>query len=49
MFLLWVALLHAPRVATRMGDEKEWNSAAVALAMGGAAWVLAGARQRREG
>lgn len=49
MFLLWVALLHAPRVASRMGDEKEWNSAAVALAMGGAAWVLAQGRQRHEG
>jgi uncharacterized membrane protein len=41
MFLLWVVLLHAPRVATHLRDAKEWNSAAVALAMGGAAWVLA--------
>jgi len=49
MFLLWVALLHAPRVAAHLGDEKEWNSAAVALAMGGAAWILAEGRQRREG
>jgi uncharacterized membrane protein len=49
MFLLWAALLHGPRVAAHLEDEKEWNSAAVALAMGGAGWVLAEARQRREG
>lgn len=47
MFLLWVAILHAPRVAAHVQNENEWNSAAVALAMGGAAWVVAEARQRR--
>lgn len=48
MFFLWVVLLHAPRVAAHAGDEKEWNSAAVALAMGGAAWVVAEARARTD-
>jgi uncharacterized membrane protein YphA (DoxX/SURF4 family) len=41
MFLLWVVLLHVPRVAAHLRAENEWNSAAVALAMCGAAWILA--------
>jgi uncharacterized membrane protein YphA (DoxX/SURF4 family) len=40
MFFLWVVLLHAPRVGGQPGDTKEWNSAFVALAMCGAAWLL---------
>lgn len=42
MFLLWVLLLHIPRVATHPYDGAEWTSAFVALAMCGAAFVLAG-------
>jgi uncharacterized membrane protein YphA (DoxX/SURF4 family) len=42
MFLLWVILLHLPRVAAAPRDGKEWTSAFVALAMSGIAFVLAG-------
>lgn len=41
MFFLWVVLLHVPRLAAHLREEKEWNSAAVALAMCGAAWMFA--------
>jgi uncharacterized membrane protein len=40
MFFLWVALLHGPRVAAHPHHPNEWNSAFVALAMCGAAWIL---------
>jgi hypothetical protein len=40
MFFLWVVLLHAPRVAANVSNGNEWNSAFVALAMCGAAWIL---------
>jgi hypothetical protein len=43
MFLLWVVLLHAPRVATSPHNGNEWTSEFVALAMCGASFVLAGA------
>ena len=33
MFLLWVLLLHAPRVATQIQKGDEWTSAFVALAL----------------
>jgi uncharacterized membrane protein len=42
MFLLWVVVLHAPRVAQALHNGNEWTSAAVALAMGGAALAMAG-------
>lgn len=42
MFLLWVALLHAPRVAVNPQIEAEWTSLSVALAMSGSAFGLAG-------
>jgi uncharacterized membrane protein len=42
MFLLWFVLLHAPRVAEALRNGNEWNSALVALALCGGAWVLAG-------
>jgi uncharacterized membrane protein len=42
MFLLWVVVLHAPRVAHALHSGNEWTSAAVALAMGGAALVMTG-------
>ena len=48
MFLLWVILLHMPRVAAAPHDGKEWTSAFVALAMSGSAFALAGALARRE-
>jgi uncharacterized membrane protein YphA (DoxX/SURF4 family) len=42
MFLLWVFILHLPRVAASPHDGKEWTSALVALAMSGGAWVMTG-------
>jgi sorbitol-specific phosphotransferase system component IIBC len=48
MFLLWVILLHLPRVVASPHDGKEWTSAFVALAMSGSAFALAGALARRE-
>jgi uncharacterized membrane protein YphA (DoxX/SURF4 family) len=42
MFLLWVAILHAPRVAAASHNANEWTSLFVALALGGGAWVMAG-------
>ena len=41
MFLLWFVLLHVPNVATMLHNANQWNSAFVALAMCGGAWVLA--------
>jgi uncharacterized membrane protein len=41
MFFLWVAVLHAPRVAVSVHNGDEWSSLFVALALGGAAWILA--------
>ncbi|HKC10867.1 MAG TPA: hypothetical protein VKI41_02290, partial [Vicinamibacteria bacterium] len=35
MLLLWFVLLHAPRVAATLHNGNEWNSALVALALGG--------------
>jgi uncharacterized membrane protein YphA (DoxX/SURF4 family) len=40
MFFLWVALLHAPRVAAHPHRPNEWNSLFVAVAMCGVAWIL---------
>jgi hypothetical protein len=48
MFLLWVILLHLPRVVAALHDGKEWTSAIVALAMSGSAFALAGDLARRE-
>lgn len=44
MFLLWVITLHGPRVAMALSNRFEWNSAFVALAMSGVAFVMAGVR-----
>jgi uncharacterized membrane protein YphA (DoxX/SURF4 family) len=41
MFGLWVLILHGPRVLAHIHDEKELNSALVALAFWGASWALA--------
>jgi uncharacterized membrane protein YphA (DoxX/SURF4 family) len=43
MFLLWVVFLHLPRCFAAPHNGNEWTSAIVALAMGGCAWILAGA------
>jgi uncharacterized membrane protein len=42
MFFLWVVLLHAPRVAAASHNANEWTSMWVALAMSGAAFLIAG-------
>jgi uncharacterized membrane protein YphA (DoxX/SURF4 family) len=42
MFFLWVCVLHGPRVAARLHNGDEWNSAFVALAMCGASFIIAG-------
>ena len=42
MFLLWVLLLHGPRVVANPQLEPEWTSCCVALAMSGSAFCLAG-------
>ena len=40
MFFLWVAVLHAPRVALASNNANEWTSMFVALAMCGASCVF---------
>jgi hypothetical protein len=42
MFLLWVLVLHLPRVVASPHNGDEWTSAFVALAMSGAAFLVAG-------
>ena len=46
MFLLWVVILHAPRVAASRHNGNEWTSWFVALAMGGASFVIASSLPR---
>jgi len=41
MFLLFVVMLHIPRIVTHSRDGNEWTSGFVALAMSGGAWILA--------
>lgn len=48
MFLLWVVMLHAPRVAAALHNANEWTSMFVALAMTGGAWIVAGALAERD-
>lgn len=43
MFLIWVVLLHSPRVAHALHNGDEWSSLLVALCMGGAGFIFAGA------
>ena len=45
MFLLWVPILHAPRVAGAPHNSDEWTSLFVALAESGCSFVVAGALQ----
>ncbi|HZY63250.1 MAG TPA: hypothetical protein VFE38_12070 [Edaphobacter sp.] len=46
MFLLWVAVLHVPRVMAALHNGNEWTSCLIALAMGGGSLVLSGALRR---
>jgi hypothetical protein len=41
MFLIWVAILHAPRVAASPHNGNEWTSMLIALAMAGCALAAA--------
>jgi hypothetical protein len=41
MFLIFVAIVHAPRVAGAIHNGNEWTSLLVALAMAGTAFILA--------
>jgi uncharacterized membrane protein YphA (DoxX/SURF4 family) len=45
MFLLWVVILHAPRVAGALRSGDEWTSLIVALAFGASAWIIGGAAE----
>ena len=47
MFLLWVVLLHAPRVAADRHNPDEWSSALIALGMCGGSWIVANHARRR--
>jgi len=46
MFLLWVLILHLPRVIAAPHNGNEWTSGFVALAMSGCAFIFAGAGRR---
>jgi uncharacterized membrane protein len=48
MFLLWVLVLHLPRVAASPHNGNEWTSAFVALAMSGGAFLVAGTLKRTD-
>jgi uncharacterized membrane protein len=48
MFLLWVVILHLPRVIGNCKIETEWTSMFIALAMGGVALLLAGATESKK-
>jgi uncharacterized membrane protein len=41
MFLIFVAILHAPRVAGAIHNGNEWTSLLIALAMAGTSFILA--------
>jgi hypothetical protein len=47
MFLIWVVILHIPRVTIRSWKETEWTSMFIALAMSGICYAMAGERRRR--
>jgi uncharacterized membrane protein len=49
MFLLWVLVLHLPRVAAALHNGNEWTSLFVALAMSGGAFMVAGSSSRKTG
>jgi hypothetical protein len=41
MFLLWVLVLHGPRVAAALHNQGEWASLLVALGISGGGFVIA--------
>jgi uncharacterized membrane protein YphA (DoxX/SURF4 family) len=47
MFLLWVVVLHAPRVAASPHNGDEWSSLFVAIAMCGSCLIIAAASAAR--
>jgi hypothetical protein len=47
MFLLFVVLVHSPRVAADIHNPDEWSSGLIALAMCGGSWIVARHAQRR--
>jgi uncharacterized membrane protein YphA (DoxX/SURF4 family) len=49
MFVLWVVLVHAPRVAASPHNGDEWNSAFVALTMSRCALIVARAPDQKLG
>jgi uncharacterized membrane protein YphA (DoxX/SURF4 family) len=48
MFLLWVIVLHAPRVVAQPRNGDEWSSLFVALALGSGSFILAAALSRTD-
>lgn len=42
MFGSWVLIVHVPRVLASPGDQSEWTSLCVAIALCGGAWLMAG-------
>ena len=46
MFLAWVVILHMPRVAAAPHNGNEWTSEFIALAMGGASFLMISAVSR---
>jgi hypothetical protein len=48
MFLMWVLILHAPRVIKALNVEAEWSSLFVALAMSGICFMIAAKAYRRK-
>jgi hypothetical protein len=47
MFLVWVVVLHSPRVAHALHNGDEWSSLLVALCMSGSGFIFAGAFHER--
>lgn len=48
MFLLWVVVLHVPRIIASLRNGNEWTSGMIALAMCGGSFVLAGALRQAD-
>jgi hypothetical protein len=48
MFLLWLLVLHVPRVVAQPRNGDEWTSAFVALAFAGGSFILAAALSRSD-
>jgi hypothetical protein len=48
MFLIWVVVLHSPRVAHALHNGDEWSSLLFALCMGGAGFIFAGAFPKKD-